>query len=891
MSLCGKIILKTPFAHCWHLLLTVFFIFFLTVSAGAQTGDTIRVNADTAAVRKLVDSAAQMVMSDSGRTRRLEDSLGIRISKDALSAPVTAKATDSAVLDMKRDIFYLYGDAEVNYEELKLTAGQISFEQSTNTVIAQPSFDSSGAIAKRPTFAQGGETVTYDSLQYNFKSKRALIRNARSQYGEGFVHSLQVKRNPDQSIYGWQNVYTTCSLDTPHFGIRAKKLKIIPNRIIASASANIVIEQVPTPFFLPFGLFPITQRQRSGFQLPSYTIEEARGLGLTNGGYYFHFNDYYDFLLLTNIYTKGSYNLSGISTYASRYRYSGGVSLNYAYNKTGESFEPGATVNRTYAVNWRHQTDPKSRPGVNFNASVNIASGSYYAQNSYNYNEIVQNQLVSSISYSKNWLNKPYALTIGANHNQNLGTGEVNVTFPNINFFINQFNPFENKGRIGTPRWYERISMSYNVNATNKATFNDSSFSFSSLGKDFRNGIKHNIPVTANYNVLRFINVNFNASYNEYWLTERHFLFYNTAEGIVDTIGERGFFAARDFTTSVGLNTRIFGTKFFKRGKLMGIRHEIRPSVTLGYVPDYGAAPFNYYYRTRLDTTDVIRYLSPYESSVIGTPGMGQYGRFASTVGFRLENVLQIKTRSKSDTTGRGRNISLIDGLSFQTSYNIAADSFNWRPFDIDFRTNIVNVISFNARASFDPYARDAYSGRRLPVTVMSQGGGLARFTDASVALSANFRSKENNGKDRQQAAIRTDEYNLLMQNGGYYNYVDFNIPWSLSVNYSLNLSRQFSVFSRSDTLTYNQSLMFGGDFNITPRWKIGYQSGYDFTTKSMSMTNLSLYRDLHCWEMALSAIPFGPRKQFTFTLNVKASVLQDLRLIRRRDFRDVVQD
>jgi lipopolysaccharide assembly outer membrane protein LptD (OstA) len=890
MSWRGKFILKKPLIRCFCLLVTGFFIFLLTAPAAAQVQinqrDSSTAVADTLALKRNISDTA--ALADSNKVAQVEDSLGIKISKDALESPVTTEATDSAVLNTKDHVFYLYGDAKVNYEDVKLSAGQITYDQSTSTITAQPAYDSSGAIASKPTFAQGQETVTYDSLQYNFKSKRAIIRNARSQYGEGYVFSQQVKRSPDQSIYGWQNVYTTCSLDTPHYGIRAQRIKVVPNKVIASASANIMIEGVPTPIFLPFALFPITQRQKSGFQMPTYTFEGQRGLGLTNGGYYFHLSEYYDFLFLANIFTKGSWGATGITTYSNRYKYNGGLSLNYNFNKTGETYEPGASITKDFMVNWRHQTDAKARPGVSFNASVMAGTSTFYSNNSYNVNQILNNQYSSNISYSKNWIGKPYNLTVAARHSQNTQTRLVDVYLPELSFYVASFNPLQNKNRIGTPRWYEKISASYNFNSVNQTSFYDSSFSFNTLSfSDFRNGFKHSIPISASYNVLRFINLSFGTTYTEYWLTQKSYKYYNNTEEKLDTVQNRGFFTGRDFNASVQATTRIYGLKMFKKGKLMGIRHVLTPNIGFTYTPDYAAAPFNYYYQTRLTSGGDIIYQSPFEGSVIGTPGMGQYGDFASNINFGLNNNLQIKTRSRKDTIGNGRNITLIDAFNITSAYNIAADSFNWSTFNMEFRTNILNTLNVSARAVFDPYGTDYNTGRRLPTTIIEEGNGIARFRDANLALSANFHSKT---KDKSSnSAVRTDEYSQLMQNGGYNDYIDFDIPWSLAIAYTINLDNRFTVFSKRDTLTVDQKLMFSGDFNLTPRWKLTFSSGYDFDSKSLTLTSIDIYRDLHCWEMRLGTIPFGPRKSYNFTLNVKASILQDLRLVRRRDYRDAI--
>ncbi len=887
MNNAGKTILKRGGLHIFMCFAMFFLTASLTNKLAAQTlpsvRDSLLISTDSLSFSEAIPDS----LANADSTQSLEAKLGIRISPDALPGKVSASATDSAVFDVRKSKFSLYGDAKVGYEDIKLSAGKVSFNQADATITASPQTDSNG-IKNKPTFTQGSETVVYDSLLYNFKSKRAIVRNARSQYGEGFVFSQQVKRNPDQSIYGYRNVYTTCSLDTPHYGISARQIRIIPNRVIASGAANIRIEQVPTPFFLPFGLFPISEKQRSGFQLPSYTVEQNRGLGLTNGGYYFHFNDYVDLLMLTNIYTKGSYSVSGVSTYANRYHYNGGLSLSYAYNKTGEDYEPGATTDKQFNVTWRHQSDAKSRPGTSFNATVNAGSSKFFANNSYNTNQILNNQFVSSISYSKNWIGRPYSLSVAARHSQNTQTRQVNVTLPEVNFNINQFTPLQNKKRIGTPRWYEKISVSYNLNALNMTTFYDSSFSFNSLsGDDFRYGVKHVIPISAAYNLLRFINLSFGVNYNEYWYTRQNFYRFNDVTNTLDTTTNKGFFTARDVNANFNMSTRIYGIKRFKKGKLAGIRHVLTPNVGMSYTPDFAAAPFSYYYQTRLSPGGEIQYLSPYQGGVIGEPGLGQRGNFASTINFGLNNNLQIKMRDPKDTVNGSRNITLIDGLSINGSYNLAADSFNFSPLNVAFRTNLLNVVNLTGNAVLDPYGIDNNTGRRSPTTVYNEGNGIVRFRNANLAMSASFHSKEKN--NRRLDGARGEAFNNLMQSGGYNNYVDFSVPWSLNVAYSVNLDNNYAVFSKRDSLIFTQSMLFSGDLNFTSRWKLTFSSGYDFVNKNLTLTSINIYRDLHCWEMRLGTIPFGPRKSYNFTLNVKATVLQDLKLVRRRDYRDAV--
>lgn len=854
------------------------------------------VHTDTLAADSVAIYADSLALKDTARRdtiaeKNMEDSLGIRISKNALPSIVTAEAADSAVIDMHNNRFYLYGKAKVNYEDMQLNAGIVSYSQAENIVTAAPSQDSAEAAQGRPSFAQGQEKFTYDSLQYNFKSKRAIVRNTRSQYGEGFVYSEQVKRNPDQSIYGLHNVYTTCALDTPHFGITARKIKVIPGRVVASGPANIAIQNVPTPLFLPFGLFPITQGHRSGFILPTYTIEEVRGLGLLNGGYYLYLNDYVDLAVQSNIYSKGSWSAGFLSNYVNKYHYSGTLNFNYAYNKTGESYDPNGSIQKDFRVQWTHRSDPKSRPGVSFNAAVEAGTSTYNAFNTYSVNQILQNQYTSNIAYTKAWQNKPYSLTIAARHSQNTQTRRVDVTLPEISFFMAQFNPFQRKNSVGT-HWYDKITMSYTFNAVNQTSFYDSLFSFDKLAlTDFNNGMVHTIPISATYNVLRHLNMSFNVNYKEYWLTRRMYKFYDYQQDRLDTNMYHGFFAARDFNAGINFNTRIYGMKMFKHGKIAGIRHVLIPSAGLNYTPDYAAYPFNYGYQTRLDRNGALQYQSVYEGNVPSIPST-QFGKFSSLVNFGIDNQLQVKVRTEKDTTGF-KNLRLIDNFRIGSAYNLAADSFNWSPISMSFATLLFNVINMTAGANFDPYAFDYEKGIRLKQTMWDAGKGLARFVNATASVGGSFHAKPKTAPT-DKAAGKTDEFKRTMQFGRYNDYVDFNVPWNLNIDYRIQVNksqilRATELPGKKDTVTIDHSATFGGDCNLTPRWKLAIRSGYNFTQKQLTLTSIDIYRDLHCWEMRLSTIPFGFNKNFSFTINVKASVLQDLRLIRRRDYRDAV--
>lgn len=894
MSLSGKFIYNFSSLRCFTHCIAIIFIFFITNKGICQTKpsplDSVSSAKDSISFTNTPDSLItdslskkdSLSSSDSSKRSSLESSLGIKISKDAMTSVINADAADSAVLDMEHNIFYLYKKVKVTYEDIELKAEQSTFDQSTNVISAGRYKWRSDTSTEKQTFKQGAETFRYESIDYNVKSKRAIVRNVHTQYGEGYMYSEQIKRNPDQTIYGLHSIYTTCALDTPHFGIKANRIKVIPGKVTVSGPANLAIENVPTFLWLPFGIFPTSQKQKSGFVLPTYTIEQARGLGLRNGGYYYYINDHIDLLTQADIYTKGSYAVTGTSNYYSMYHYRGALRYSYAYNKTGEDFEPGASVTKDFMVNWTHQSDPKAVPGQSFSASVQAGTSSFYSNNSYDPNQILNNQYASNITYAKNWQSKPIGLAISALHSQNTTTKQVNVTLPAVNFHVTQINPFQNKHSIGT-HWYDKITASYTFDMLNRITFYDSTFSFARLGTDqFQSGIRHTVPVSASYTLWRYINVSFNLNYNEYWLNNKIYQGYNAIDQKVDSIQSYGFYTARDFSTGVSFSTRIYGMKLFKKGKLRGIRHVVTPSVGLSYHPDFGAPPFNYYYRTRLDSSTsplTYSYLSPYASSIVGLPPYGKSG----LVTLGLNNNLQIKVRSSKDTTTGYKNISLIDGFGGAISYNPAIDSFQWGNARLDFRTNVMEKVNISAFAAFDPYAFDYINGRRLQ-NLQTDNGSIARFTNANVAVGTNFHSKQTN---ESKARANSAEYGRVMRNAGYNDYMDFDVPWSFNISYALNVDKRYSAFSLSDTVIVSQSVTFQGEVQVTKRWKLNVTSGYNFDYKQMTLTSIDIYRDLHCWAMHLQTVPFGPRKSFNFTLNVKSAILQDLKLVKRRDYRD----
>lgn len=877
-----------------RLIAVAVFVLLQSVISNAQVikADTIAVDSaakvsltDTTSI-KVADSAATDTTASTGdKVQNKEKQLGIKISRDALPAAVTTYAKDSALLDVKNSIFYLYGDTRANYQDVEIKSGKLVFNQKTNILSAEPVLDTAGNKASVQEFKQGEETFTYDTMRYNFKSRRAIVRNAHTKYGDGYVISEQVKRNPDESIYGFRSIYTTCNLDHPHFGIRARKIKVIPGRIIASGPANLEIMDIPTPLFLPFGLFPIKQGQRSGFILPTYTLEERRGLGLQRGGYYFAVNDYLGVIAQFDIFSKGSWAMFTTAQYAKRYQYNGSLSVEYSYQKLGEVYEPDGSISKDFRVTWNHQVDPKARPGTTFGASVVVGTRSYNLLNSMNISNSLNNQYSSSISYGKTWIGKPYSLSVAARHSQSTQTGALSISLPEINFNLGQFSPFQRKVMLGSPRWYEKITVSYSVNAVNRLNTYDSLFSLNNIAfKDLENGIKHTASVQANYNLFRFFNWNVSVPYNEYWNTRQLYLRYNPATDKVDSTQNTGFFATRDFSVTSSLSTRIYGMKLFKKGKIAGVRHVLTPSVGFTYQPGFAHSPFGYMYETT-PKYGSLTYQSPYQYTPIGGPTNANN---QGSVNFSLNNTLQMKVRNK-DSSGNNATkiISLIDAFSINGSYNLFADSFNMSNITMNFRTSILGIFNIQASATFDPYRYE--NGRRTPKYLINTGGGLAKLRNANVGLSMSFQGSKKNKEEQEEAEESNGEVRRLLRNGGYKDYYDFNIPWNLSVNANISANRSYRI-NGGDTMIYSPNLTFNGGFNLTERWKVSVNSGFQFEGLSkvkLGPTQIDISRDLHCWQMNLSLIPFGYLRSFNFTLQVKSAVLQDLKLTRRRSYFD----
>ncbi|WP_145674970.1 putative LPS assembly protein LptD [Chitinophaga polysaccharea] len=827
-----------------------------------------------------------------------------KISKDTLDAPVHYKAKDSIILMVPDKRFYLYGSANTKYKSIDLTAEKMNFDQETGILEATNAKDTAGKLFGGPIMNDGGQSFESDTLKYNFTSQKAKIYNTRSQYGEGYIHSAQTKKAADNTIFGFKNGYTTCNLDTPHFSFRARKIKVIPDKLVISGPANLEIEGIPTPLFIPFAIFPITQGQRSGILPPQYVVNQQKGIGLENGGYYIGLGEHFDLTMRGDVYSYGSWSLTASPTYRKRYKYNGGLNLSFANTRFGDpAVKSEFSTSKDFRITWNHSMDSKARPGVNFGAAVNFGTSSYNRYNVYDYNTRVNNNIGSSITFSKSWIGKPYNLTMGLNHSQNLSTRDVSISFPDATFTVNTIYPFQPKEMVGKPKWYEKIGISYNGVLRNQANFKDSLFGRQQMFDAMQTGIQHSVPISFSIPVFKTFTLSPGINYSEYWYAKKFIRNWNPNKpnlgtgdkGALDTTYQAGFFTARDVSASMSLSTALYGMyTFAKHSKVKAIRHVMRPTLSASYRPDLSSS---YYRLVQYNKEGDKTPMSDFDGAIIGVPSPGTFGG----INFGLDNNLEMKVFSRKDTTGNHeKKVKLLDGFGINGNYNLVADSFKLSTFSIYARTNLFDKLNISASGNLDPYQTDA-RGRRIDKLIWQQGKiSLGRLTNASISMSTSFQSKDKKSKAKEQtidsienaqskdAAFAAQQRQLAMVRANPGEYVDFDIPWRVDLSYSLAYTNTIIPDSGGVVRRITQYVSFNGDFSLTPKWKIGLNSGFDFTNMQIAYTNMYISRDLHCWQMSINLIPFGTFRQFSITINPKAGILRDLRINRSRQFYDL---
>ncbi|MEI7802225.1 MAG: putative LPS assembly protein LptD, partial [Bacteroidota bacterium] len=725
-----------------------------------------------------------------------------------------------------------------------------------------------------PEFTQGEDNYEADKITFNFKTKRAKVLNVFTQEDEGFIHSEAVKRNADNSYYAKDNKYTTCNFkDHPDFYISASKMKVVPDKVIVSGPAHLVIEDVPTPLIVPFAIFPLHKSRASGILLPEFGQRGDLGIGLINGGYYFAISDYFDLQLRGDIYSRGSWRLSAITGYSKRYKYNGNFSLSYGSNRSYLIETNTVSKLRDFKVNWTFNQDSKANPKRRFNATVNAGTSGYNKTYAYNPNDFLSNTFKSSISYYRT-INSKMNYTVNLSHDQNNQSHIVALSLPTFTFNVQRINPFQKKVSTGLPKWYEKIGFSYNMSAKNEVRQTDSLLFERQTLDRFTNGLKHSIPISTSFNLLKYFNVSpsFNFDQVMYLQSIRQRWDSTSEEIATDTL--KGFATGYEYNTSIGMSTHIYGIKNFKHGKLKAIRHVMNPSIGYSYHPDFGETQYGSYKPVQYDSNGDTRLYSIFQNAPYGGPSNGKFGG----INFGIGNQLELKVFSKKDTVNNVKKVKLLDNLSINSSYNLAVDSFQLAIFSLNARTTLFDKINLQFNSTFDPYAIND-NGVRVNSYYLHTDGKLARLTSSAISAGASFHSKvKSPNKNYHPEADEQQEWEMI--NNTPMAYEDFNIPWNFSVNYILRANKQF--INTQDTTTFTQTLNVNFDFNLTEKWKISGVTGYDFKQKDFSYTTIEIYRDLHCWQMSIRWVPFGTRQGYFLNLNVKSSVLQDLKLVKR---------
>jgi len=837
-------------------------------------------------------------------------------SAEMLDAIVEYTARDTIFHDIRNRRVYIYGNADLKYVDMHLKADYIEIDFNTNELYAHGLPDTAGVVRGHPVFTEGVQSFESRELRYNFETKRGRTIGVITEEADGFVHGDVVKLQPTREVHVSEGKYTTCDDPNPHYHIEFKRAKIIPNDKIVSSFAYLVIRGVPTPLFVPFGFFPNKRGQASGVLIPSYGEARNRGFYLQNGGFYWGINEYVDLAILGDIYSRGSWALRTRSNYAVRYKYTGSLNLSYAINILGEESLPGYERNRDFRIQWSHSQAPQAHPSRTFRASVNAGSSQSSRFNPESDVDYLSNTFSSNISYSRSFGSR-YNFSANLRHSQNTNTRMVDLGLPEISFSANRFYPFRRSQVAGPPKWYEDINVSYTMSARNELRVADTLLFTADALNQFRNGVRHSIPVSYSTRVLNHFNLSSSLNYNENW----YFRTINKEwdENIVvitqnDTIygGLRtdtvpGFKAAREFSFNTGLSTRLYGLMQFSKGPVSAVRHVMSPSISFSMRPDF-ADPFWGYYKEYYDPVQQrTQSYSIFEQGIYGGPSAGRSGN----LGFSLSNNLEMKVRNRKDPDGEDMKIVLIDNLSISTGYDLAKDSLNLSDISISGRTRLFGNFNISYRSSWTPYARNE-NGQYVNQFLWNTDKKLLQLNrtnwsfDFNYSLSSSAGERTTGNEDfSDDPASMPDampgengpgqgvDANGNGRNDEFYrettppNGVDYRVPWNLNFSYSFKYNSNYRFANDEMDRNYVQNLAVRGDVYLTPKWRIGFRTGYDFDNKEITYTSIDVYRDLHCWEMTFNWVPMGFRQSYNFTIRVKSSVLQDLKLTRRTDHMD----
>lgn len=868
-------------ANLFHIVLSAIF---LTLAASNAKGQEIK-NDTINHSREVPITVSDTIVADS-----------IVPKPNALNSPVRRNAADYERFDQRTKKLTLYNQAELYYEDIELKAGIIVMDYDKQEIYAGRIKDSTGTPSQAPVFKQGQNVVEPDSIRFNYKTKKALVWNSRTEQMDFRIRAGLTKRENDSVYYMKDAIFTTAEdIDNPEYYFRTDRVKFVPGKKVVVGFTNLVIADVPTPVALPFAFFPMTDKNQSGLLLPSYGDNNNRGFFLQNIGYYLALSDHYDMAVLGDYYTNGSYGLRMESRYSWRYRFTGNLNVRFENLINSERGYPDYSKSRIYNIQWSHAQDAKSNPNSRFSASVNLGSSTYFQEsiNQVNIGSTLNNTLSSSVSYARTFDSTPMVnMAVTATHSQNTQTQRIDMTLPTVQVNVDRIFPFASaeepkKGII------KNLNFQYSVKGENRIQTTDTLFFKNEMWRDAQAGFQHSIPVSTNFKLFKYFSASATASYNEVW-------YFKTIRKTFDALRQRdsittvnGFDAFRTYNFGSSLGTTIYGT--FNLGedkRVQAIRHVMRPTVSYSYTPS-----FEQYYDTYASDGSgemALREYTRFEGGIFGAPGRS----YANNVGFSLSNTFEAKVRERDSTKTEPRKVMLLNNLNFSTSYNMAADSLAWAPLRVSGGTALFQQkMNVNFAATLNPYALDN-AGRAINRFNIDNGGSLFRLTSANLTVgysltsqdgTSNRRSLNNQGVRNggraddlfgtninpgglsETDAPRDEENNAVSE------FFKLNIPWDMTLAYSLT----YSNARRENTISGN-SLMVSANTDLTPKWKVGVSTGYDFVQQGFSFTQLRFARDLMSWRMDFSWVPFGTNTYWNFFIGIKSSVLSDIKYDKR---------
>ena len=888
-----KIALKPLHTNLFHIVLSAIFLTIgITKSYSQEVG-----NKSTSFPPKTTKDSTSISIDDISKIGDTIKTDSIKPKKSVLEGKIKYKAEAYTKIDQKKKLITLYDKAELYYQDIELKSGIIVFNYENNEVYAGRIKDSSGVYTQYPNFKQGANIVEPDSIRFNYKTKKALIWNSRTEQGE-FKVRAEISRRVNDSVYFLKGArFTTAEdIEDPEYYFRTSRLKLVPGKKVVTGLTNMVIADVPTPIALPFAFFPMSETSRSGLIIPTWNDTRERGYSLQNGGYYLALSDYYDLAILGDYYTNGSYATRFESTYAKKYKFRGNVNFRYENLINSERGFPDYSKTNIYNIQWSHAQDSKASPNSRFSASVNFGSSTYFQQslNQVNVGSNLNNTLASSISYSKTFNSVPQVnMSLTATHSQNTNTQQINMTLPTLQLSVDRIFPFAPKEGI-KKGFIKNVNLQYNLRGENRFATTDSLFFKPQMFQDAKVGLQHSIPLSTNFKIFKYFSTTTSINYEEVWYLKTIRKRFDVLKNTEETVDVNKFDSFRTYSFSSSVGTTIYGTfNFGETKKIQAIRHVMRPSVSYNYTPS-----FNQYY----DTYDadgrgtMVKEYTRFEQGIFGAPGKN----IASSVGFSLSNTFEAKVTEKDSTKTEPRKVMLLNNLNLSTSYDMTADSLKWAPLRLSGGTAFFkNKMNVNFGTTLNPYAIDN-SGRTFNTFNIDNGGSLFRMTSANMTINYSLNNTDFSGDDKEQkknnqglrnggreddlfgtntdfSDRRLNQFGEEEEEDDFKGFYKYTLPWDINLAYQLTYSN-----NRREKEISGNSVMMSVNSDIAPKWKVGVSTGYDLVQKGVTFTQFRFSRDLLSWRMDFSWTPYGTNAFWSFFIGIKSGVLSDIKWEKR---------